>query len=54
MTVGWYRLVDIFGLKALKGLITEDVLNCVWVDELRAQYTHTGEIIGNQLTESHF
>ncbi|MGE5341055.1 MAG: hypothetical protein ACM3SY_06180 [Candidatus Omnitrophota bacterium] len=50
MTVGWYRLIDIFGLINLESLITDDSLQWVWVDELRAQYALAGKIIKRLLT----
>jgi hypothetical protein len=45
MTVGWYRLIDIFGLRRLKQLLTEDAINRVWVDDLRDQYTLARKVI---------
>jgi hypothetical protein len=50
MTVGWYRLVDIFGLTNLPLLLTEEVLKWVWVDDLRKQYELAGEVIKRALT----
>lgn len=38
MTVGWYRLIDIFGLKNLRLLLTDEALQWVWVEDLRSQY----------------
>lgn len=38
MTVGWYRLIDIFGLKNLHLLLTDEALQWVWVEDLRSQY----------------
>ncbi len=45
MTVGWYQLVDIFGLVNLQLLLTEEALKWVWVDDLRKQYALAGEVI---------
>lgn len=45
MTVGWYRLVDIFGLRQLKLLMDDNTLKRVWVDELRAQYALARKVI---------
>ena len=50
MTVGWYNLIDIFGLKNLKTFLTDDVLKWVWVDELRNQYKYAGKIIEQTLS----
>jgi hypothetical protein len=45
MTVGWYRLVDIFGLINLKTLITPDTLKWVWGEDLKEQYELAGRTI---------
>jgi hypothetical protein len=45
MTAEWYKLVDIFGLKKLGSLITEDTLKLVWVDDLKEQYALAGRVI---------
>ncbi|MCP5106410.1 MAG: hypothetical protein GY950_23695 [bacterium] len=50
MTVGWYNLVDIFGLKNLGNFLTDEVLKWVWVDELRDQYKYAGEILEQALS----
>ncbi len=52
MTVGWYRLVDIFGLANLRLLLTDEVLNWVWVDDLRKQYALAGEVIKRTLSKT--
>jgi hypothetical protein len=39
MTVGWYRLIDIFGLVNLLSLLTDDAIKWVWVEDLKRQYT---------------
>ena len=49
MNVGWYRLIDIFGLAKLKLLLTDDVLKWVWVDDLRKQYALARQIIERAL-----
>lgn len=50
MNVGWYRLVDIFGLSNLRLLLTDDVLKWVWVDELREQYALARQTIEQALS----
>jgi hypothetical protein len=50
MTVGWYKLIDIFGLANLRLLITADTLKWVWVDELREQYELAGQVIERALS----
>ena len=50
MTVGWYRLIDIFGLSNLRLLLTDDALKCVWVDELREQYALAKQTIERELS----
>ncbi len=50
MTVGWYRLIDIFGLFNLKLLLTDDALKWVWVDELREQYALARQTIERALS----
>lgn len=52
MTVGWYNLIDIFGLRNLKTFLTDDVLKWVWVDELRNQYKYAAKIIEQTLSLS--
>ena len=52
MTVGWYRLIDIFGLINLQYLLTEDVLKWVWVDDLRKQYALAGDVIRRTLSKT--
>lgn len=52
MTVGWYRLIDIFGLVNLQHFLTEEVLKCVWVDDLRKQYALAGDIIKRTLSKA--
>jgi hypothetical protein len=52
MTVGWYRLVDIFGLANLPLLLSEEVLKWVWVDDLRKQYALAGEVIKRAISET--
>jgi hypothetical protein len=52
MTVGWYRLIDIFGLINLQYLLTEDVLKWVWVDDLRKQYALAGDVIRRTLSKA--
>jgi hypothetical protein len=52
MSVGWYQLVDIFGLINLRLLLTEDVLKWVWVDDLRKQYALAGEVIRRALSKT--
>ena len=50
MTVGWYRLIDIFGLSNLRLLLTDDALKWVWVDELREQYALARQTIERALS----
>ncbi len=45
MSVGWYRLIDIFGLKNLRVLLTDDAINQVWVEDLRSQYVLARQVI---------
>jgi hypothetical protein len=52
MTVGWYRLIDIFGLINLKTLITPDTLKWVWVEDLKEQYELAGRTIARALSEA--
>ncbi|MCP4149904.1 MAG: hypothetical protein GY757_19315 [bacterium] len=52
MTVGWYRLIDMFGLVNLQCLLTRDVLKWVWVDDLRKQYALAGKVIKRTLSET--
>jgi hypothetical protein len=52
MTVGWYRLIDIFGLVNLQHFLTEEVLKCVWVDDLRKQYALAGDVIKRTLSKA--
>lgn len=52
MTVGWYNLIDIFGLKNLSGFLTESVLKWVWVDSLREQYKYAGSVIERLLPQT--
>jgi len=52
MTVGWYRLIDIFGLVNLQHFLTEEVLKCVWVDDLRKQYALAGQVIKRTLSKT--
>ena len=52
MTVGWYRLIDIFGLNNLKLLLTDDVLKWVWVDDLREQYELARQTIERALSKN--
>ena len=52
MTVGWYRLIDIFGLNNLKLLLTDDVLKWVWVDDLREQYELARQTIERALSRN--
>jgi len=49
MTVGWYRLIDIFGLKELTHLLTDEALKGVWVDDLRKQYAFARKVINRAL-----
>jgi hypothetical protein len=50
MTVGWYNLIEIFGLRNLKSFLTDDVLKWVWVDELRNQYKYVAKITEQTLS----
>ena len=50
MNTEWYRLIDIFGLKALGSLITGDTLKWVRVDDLRKQYVLAGSVIKRTLS----
>lgn len=50
MTVGWYHLIDIFGLKNLRNFLTDDVLRWVWVEDLRNNYRFAGEILDQILS----
>jgi hypothetical protein len=52
MTVGWYNLIDIFGLKNLRDFFTADVLEGVWVDSLRDNYKYVGGILERLLPEA--
>jgi len=52
MTVGWYRLIDIFGLVDLISLLTDEALKWVWVDELREQYVLARETIKRALSKT--
>jgi hypothetical protein len=52
MTVGWYRLIDIFGLKNLKLLLNDNTLKWVWVDDLREQYELARQTIERALSET--
>lgn len=52
MTVGWYRLIDIFGLINLQYLLTEEVLKWVWVDDLRKQYAMAKDVIRRTLSKT--
>jgi len=52
MSVGWYRLIDIFGLTNLHYLLTDDVLKWVWVDDLRKQYELAGDVIKRKLSKT--
>jgi hypothetical protein len=50
MTVGWYLLIDIFGLINLRLLLTDDVLQWVWVDDLKKQYALARKTIEQALS----
>ncbi len=52
MTVGWYRLIDIFGLINLQYFLTDEVLEWVWVDDLRKQYVVAGDAIKRTLSKT--
>ncbi len=45
MTIGWYNLIDIFGLKDLRDFLTDDVLQRVWVEDLRNNYQYARDIL---------
>ncbi len=50
MTVGWYRLIDIFGLLNLRLLLTDPALENVWVDSLRNQYALARKTVEQSLS----
>lgn len=52
MSIGWYRLIDIFGLVNLQLLLTGEVLQWVWVDDLRKQYALAGKVIKRVLSDT--
>ncbi len=50
MTMGWYHLIDIFGLKNLRNFLTDDVLRRVWIEDLRNNYRYAREILDQILS----
>ena len=48
-TVGWYDLVDIFGLKHLRCFLTDAVLQWIWPESLRNNYEHAGKVLERTL-----
>jgi len=50
MNAEWYRLIDIFGLRNLEKIITEDTLKWIWVESLRNQYALAGRVIKRTLS----
>ena len=50
MTVGWYHLIDIFGLKNLRNFLTDDVLQRIWVEDLRNNFRYAREILDQILS----
>ncbi|MGD2088971.1 MAG: hypothetical protein PVH61_22525 [Candidatus Aminicenantes bacterium] len=50
MSVGWYHLIDIFGLKNLRNFLTDDVLQRIWVEDLRDNYRYAREILDQILS----
>jgi len=49
-TVGWYNLVDIFGLRDLKSFLKDDTLKWIWPEDLRNNYEYAGEILDQTIS----
>jgi len=40
MSTKWYRLLDCLSLKGLKEILTDDVINSIWINDVREKFIY--------------
>src|SRR3989338_1174151 len=45
LSTPWYRLLDCLGLNGLKELLTDEVINSIWIKDIREKFIYAQKIL---------
>lgn len=45
LSTPWYRLLDCLGLNGLKELLTDEVINSIWIKDIREKFSYAKETL---------
>lgn len=45
LSTPWYRLLDCLGLNGLKEILTDEVVNSIWIKDIREKFIYAKEIL---------
>ncbi len=45
VTLRWYDMIDIFGVKRMYGFLTDDVLEFIWKKSIKTRYKNVRETL---------
>ncbi len=45
LSTTWYRLLDCFGPYGLKKILTDEVINFIWIRDIREKYIYAKEVL---------
>lgn len=49
MSTPWYRLVDCIGINGLKEVLTDDVINSIWIKDIREKFLYAQKTLNGKL-----
>ena len=45
LSTPWYRLLDCLGLNGLKEILTDEVVNSIWIKDIREKFIYAQKIL---------
>ena len=45
LSTKWYRLLDCLGIKGLKEILTDEVINSIWIKDIREKFIYAKEAL---------
>ena len=45
LSTPWYRLLDCLGIHGLKEVLTDDVINAIWIKDIREKFIYAKKIL---------
>ena len=45
LSTPWYRLLDCLGVEGLKEILTDELVNSIWIKDIREKFTYAREAL---------